>query len=97
TALAVGALVVVALLVSSLRAHDQCEEARRTVFGITLGREPLAAQADAINRVREHCRGTTAVLSVAGALHRQGRDAQAATLAREAVRDEPDNAAAWAA
>jgi hypothetical protein len=97
TAAAVGAIIVVALLGASLRSHNQCEDARRTVFAVTLGRQPISAQADAINNVREHCRGTTALLAVAGALHRQGRDAQALPLAREAVREEPDNAAAWSA
>ena len=36
-------------------------------------------------------------VSVAGALHAQGADEQAERLAREATKDEPDNAAAWRA
>jgi hypothetical protein len=82
---------------AGLRHHDRCEEARRTVFSVTLGRVPVTEQAQAIDDVREHCRGTTALVAVAGALYRQERRVEATRVAREATREEPDSAAAWAA
>jgi Tfp pilus assembly protein PilF len=96
-ALALVAVGVVVALAASLRDHDRCQEARRTVFGVTLGREPLASQAAAIDAVREHCRGTTALVAVAGALWRQERPAAATRVARQAARAEPESASAWAA
>ncbi len=77
------------------RDHDRCEDARRTVFAVALGDRPRQEEGPAIRRIRADCRGTTATLAVAGALHAQGRDAQALPLAREAVDAEPDNPAAW--
>jgi hypothetical protein len=47
--------------------------------------------------VRATCRGTTALVDVAGALHAQGRDREALALAREAAAREPRNAQAWRA
>ena len=95
--IAAVAVTVAALLGARLHDHDRCEDARRTVFAIALGRAPQAEQPAAVQRIRESCRGTTALVSAAGALHAQGRDRQALPLAREAAREEPDNAAAWRA
>ena len=79
------------------RDHERCEDARATVFAIALGDRSQREEAAAIADIRDDCRGTTAILAAAGALHAQGRDAQALPLAREAVDAEPDNPAAWRA
>ena len=79
------------------RDADRCEDARRDVFAVAAGQAPRAGEAQAIERIREHCRGTGAILAVAGALRSQGRERQALVLAREAVDAEPDNALAWRA
>ena len=76
---------------------SRCEDARRTVFAVTLGRAPASAQPAALRAIRDACRGTTATLAAVGALERQGRRAQALPLAREAVEAEPDNPAGWRA
>jgi hypothetical protein len=88
------AVVIAAFLVAHLRDHDRCEEARQDVFAAALGG---GSEEDAVDRIRESCRGTTALVSVAGALHARNRDEEAAALAREATEEEPDNAAAWRA
>ena len=95
--LAVAALAVVAAAFFGARLHDheRCDGAREEVFAAAF--RGAGAPADAVARIREHCRGTTALVSVAGALHAQGRDDEAARLAREATEEEPDNAAAWRA
>jgi protein-disulfide isomerase-like protein with CxxC motif len=95
--LAAAALAVVAaaFFAARLHDHDRCEGARNDIFTATLkGAPPAAADVAAI---REHCRGTSALVAVAGALHAQGRDDQAAPLAREATEEEPASAAAWRA
>ncbi|HEX8119878.1 MAG TPA: tetratricopeptide repeat protein [Solirubrobacteraceae bacterium] len=94
-ALAAVAVVVAAFFGARLHDHDRCEDARRTIFSGVLG--GATADAGAIDTIRESCRGTSALVSVAGALHAQGADEQAERLAREATKDEPDNAAAWRA
>jgi hypothetical protein len=94
-AVAALAVVVAAFLGARLVDHDRCEDARKQIFSAALGSGE--APATAIERVRESCRGTTALVSVAGALHAQGRDAEAAPLAREAAQREPGNANAWRA
>ena len=96
-AIAAFAVAVAAFLGARLHDHDRCQDARRTVFATALGRASQAEQPAAVQRIRESCRGTTALVSVAGALHAQGRDRQALPLARETARDEPDSAAAWRA
>lgn len=85
------------LLVASLRDHDRCQDARATVFSAALGHGDARAEPAAIRTLRATCRGTTALVDVAGALHAQRRDREALGLAREAARREPDNAAAWRA
>ena len=93
--LACVAGVIVAL--GERRDVDRCDEARREVFAVAAGKVPRAGETQAIERIREHCRGTGAILAVAGALRSQGRERQALVLAREAVDAEPDNALAWRA
>ena len=94
-AVAAACVVVAAFLGARLHDDDRCEDARRAVYvAVTGGGE---APVDAVGRIRESCRGTAGLVSVAGVLHSQGRDAQAAPFAREAARREPDNAAAWKA
>jgi hypothetical protein len=68
-----------------------CTDAREQVFA-TRGED-----ATAIATVRETCRGTLALLNVAGALRYAGRQDQALELAREAAEAEPGNAGAWRA
>ncbi|HEX8204644.1 MAG TPA: hypothetical protein VF587_01150 [Solirubrobacteraceae bacterium] len=89
------AVVVAAFFGARLHDHDRCDDTRRAIFRATLGGGP--APEDAVDRIRESCRGTAALVAVAGALHAQGRDTDAARLAREAKDSEPDNAAAWRA
>ena len=94
-ALAAFAVVVAAFLGARLHDHDRCQDARDSVFTATLAgeREP----ADAFDRIYTSCRGTTAHVAVSGALHAQGRYDEAAFLAREATKKEPDNPAGWRA
>ena len=89
------AVVVAAFFAARLHDHDRCEDARASVFEAALSGAPVDPAA--IGRIRESCRGATALISVAGALHARGEDEQAAPLAREATREEPDNANAWRA
>ena len=95
--LAAAALAVVVAFFFGARLldHERCEDARAEVFESALFRQ--GEPREAIDRIRESCRGTSALVAVAGALHAQGRDDIAAPLAREATDDEPDNAAAWRA
>jgi len=86
--LTVAAIVATGFLVASLRDHDRCADARSAVF---------AGDRSAVAGVRATCRGATALIDVAGALHAQRRDREALALARAAARLEPDNAAAWRA
>lgn len=94
-ALAAACVVVAAFLGARLHDDDRCEDARRAVYvAVTGGGD---APAGAVERIRQSCRGTAGLISVAGVLHSEGRDAQAAPFAREATEEEPDNAAAWRA
>jgi len=93
---AVAAAVIVGLGLS--RKHQTaCDAARTTIFQVTLGHQPAARQPAAIQQVEDSCRGTTGLVAVAGALHRQGRDRAALAVAQKAAVEEPDNAAAWSA
>lgn len=94
-AAAAVAVVVAAFFGARLHDHERCDDARGEVFSAAFRGQ--GAPAGAVDRIRESCRGTTALVSVAGALHAQGRDAEAAELAREATEEEPDNASAWRA
>lgn len=94
-AVAALAVVVAAFFGARLHDHQRCEDSRREVFATTLAGSPPPP--DAVERIRESCRGTGALVAVAGALHAQGRDDEAAALAREATEAEPDSAAAWRA
>jgi hypothetical protein len=89
------AVVVAAFFGARLHDHERCDDARGEVFEAALRKQ--GAPRDAVARIRESCRGTAARVAVAGALHAQGRDDEAAPLAREATEEEPDNAAAWRA
>jgi hypothetical protein len=88
-------VAAIAVLVGSLRDHDRCQDARRTIFSAALGHG--GDERAAIARLRATCRGATALVDVAGALHSQRRDRRALVLAREAAAAEPSNAAAWRA
>jgi hypothetical protein len=94
-AFAAACVVVAAFLGARLHDDNRCEDGRRDVF--------LAAQSDrdpspgAVRSIRESCRGTLGLISIAGSLHSRERDAQAAPFAREATEREPDNVAAWRA
>lgn len=94
-AVAALAVVIAAFLGARLHDHDRCESAREDIFNAALRNE--GAPPGTLDRIRETCRGTTALVSVAGALHALGRDDEAAPLAREATEEEPDNANAWRA
>jgi 3-hydroxy-3-methylglutaryl CoA synthase len=89
------AVAVVALLVASLRDHERCAHARSTIFSAALGRG--GDERAALRDLRATCRGATALVDVAGALHARRRDREALVLAREAARREPRSAAAWRA
>ena len=94
-AVAALAVVVAAFFGARLLDHERCQDARSDVFEAAVFQQ--GAPGEAIARVRESCRGTAALVAVAGALHAQDRDDEAAPLAREATEEEPDNAAAWRA
>ena len=96
-AVAALAVVVAAFFGARLHDHDRCEDAR--------GRRSSAPRS-AARRVdpdgdRPHPRARAAArrarLRRRAPCTRRGDDEQAAPLAREATRDEPDNAAAWRA
>ena len=88
-------LIVLASLAAAVafaleyREEDRCNDARSKAF--------VTRDAESIRTILDTCRGTSAKLSVAGALRAADRDAQALELAREAAEEEPDNAAAWRA
>lgn len=94
--LVVACLAGAAIAVAERRDLSSCDGARETVFRAAAGGD-RAAERGAIDTIREDCRGTGALLNVAGALRAQGETRQALVLAREAVDDEPDNAAGWRA
>ena len=89
------AVVVAAFFGARLHDHERCEDSRGAIFAETLGGE--RAPAGSVDRIRESCRGTAALVAVSGALRTQGREEEAAALAREATEEEPDSAAAWRA
>ena len=82
-----------AAAVFALQYRDErsCEDARQAVF------KTRGADTAAVADVRDRCRGTLALLNVAGALRSAGREDQALVLARQASEREPDNAGAWRA
>ena len=94
-ALAAFAVVAAAFFGARLYDHERCDGAGDAIFSATLRGAP--ADRDSVDRVRQSCRGTDALLAVAGALHAQGDDERAVELAREATREEPENAAGWRA
>jgi hypothetical protein len=94
-ALVAVAAVLVALLASSARGYDACQQAREDVIGSAAGALPASRQAPAIASIRAHCRGAQSLISAAAVLHRQGRDREAQALAQEAADREPENATAW--
>jgi hypothetical protein len=89
------AVVVAAFFGARLHDHERCDDARAEVFRAAFAKR--GAPAGAVDRIRQSCRGAGALVAVAGALHAQGRDDEAAPLAREATEEEPDSAAAWRA
>ena len=92
--LSLACLAAAAAFVLQHRELDRCEAARTAVFAATQG-EGRDREAQAIDDLREHCRGTTGILFAARSLQVEERDAQALPLAREAVEAEPGNAVAW--
>lgn len=93
-------LVAVALVVLAVgRAGDAraCEDARRTAFGIGLGRSAPSGAAAAADALVAHCRGASSLVAGASALLRAGEIDGAARLAAEAVRRERNDATAWQA
>lgn len=94
-AVAAIAVVVAAFFGARLHDHERCDDARAAVFRAAF--RDQGAPPGAVERIRESCRGADALVAVAGALHAQGRDEEAAPLAREATEAEPDSAAAWRA
>jgi tetratricopeptide (TPR) repeat protein len=95
--LAAAALAVVAasFLGARLHDHDVCQGAREELFVLAAARE--GDPEPAVRRVRESCRGTTALAAAATAVERTGRPREALALAREATDREPENAATWRA
>lgn len=93
-----GAAIAVIVALGISRHHQTaCDAARTTIFQVTLGHQPKAVQPAAITRVEDNCRGTTGLVAVAGALHRQGNDGEALVIAQRAAAQEPGSAAAWSA
>ena len=92
-AIAAVAVVAAAFFAARLADHDRCQDTRQEIFGAAVFRQPPPA--GTLDDIRESCRGAASLVAVAGALHTQGRDRDAAPLAREATEREPENAAAW--
>lgn len=91
-ALAVALVVVLALRLGD---HDACEDARRGVFAAVVGqgeRDP-----GDVETIRDRCRGSEALVAVAGALRTSGDERGALLLVREATAEEPESFAAWRA
>ena len=89
------ALALAVLLLSWRSDRHACERAGAQVF-ILRGASTAPLDA-AIARMHRDCRSTIVPLAASGALRSAGADRRAAALAREAVREEPENFAAWAA
>jgi hypothetical protein len=95
--LVAAAAVAIAFFATRLHDDGRCTSAQRTVFRVTVRRAPAAQLGPALEQLRGSCKGSAALVSAAGGLTFSGRARQAAMLAREATRAEPDNWAAWAA
>jgi predicted Zn-dependent protease len=89
------AVSAIAVLVPRLADHDACQTARSSITSAAFsGHAPAGAQLD---RLVGRCRDTDVLAGVSGALSAAGRMAQAAHLARTAVRREPDAFLGWVA
>lgn len=94
------ALAAVALAVLAIdRATDAraCQDARRTAFGIGLGRSAPDGATAAADALVADCRGAASLIAGASALLRAGQTRESGRLADEAALREPDDPTAWQA
>lgn len=87
-----GVIAVLAVAYAGTRA---CENGRRTLFGVVIGRLPAGREPAALRALQERCRGTDGLVAASAALQRQGRASQALAMAYRATRREPESATAW--
>jgi hypothetical protein len=95
-ALLCAALAVAATLVLWQRTEDDCAEAGATVVREITGSVDRSVLPGALRTLTADCHESRPVLAAAGALNQAGRQAEAEPLVRHALREEPDNFAAWA-
>jgi cytochrome c-type biogenesis protein CcmH/NrfG len=96
-ALVVLAAGLVALGVARTADHRACDAARRDAFAIGLEHRPVSDAAAVATRLEDRCRGAEQLVNGTAAFLRGGATAQAAALAAEAVRREPERRDSWVA
>ena len=97
TLLALAAVALVVLAVGRATDAGACEDARRTAFGIGLGRSAPSGAGAAAEALMAQCRGASSLVAGSSALLRAGEARGAGRLAAEAVRREPEDPTAWQA
>jgi len=95
--LAAGAVAACAAIVTAARSEDRCAEAGAAVLRDVNGSGRPGALAPALATLGEGCTETRPLVLGATELARGGREAEAAPMARLAVRTEPENPGAWLA
>jgi hypothetical protein len=89
-----GAVAVAAALYLDEGRRDGCEEAMAATFQKARGPGPALTRA--VAELKDECSGSEPLSRIAVGLLSLDRTQQAAQLAREAARREPDDYAAWA-
>lgn len=93
-----GVAVAVCLLVLGARgSEERCSQAGADVVRDVTGTGGDGALEPALATLRGGCTDSRPLVLAAGELARAGRRAEAAPLARQAVRQEPENPGAWLA
>jgi hypothetical protein len=92
--LALAAVAVAVQLAAWRSDRGACTRAGNQVYLRRAG--PIGPLDEALARVRSKCRGPSRLLDSSAALRSVRRYRLAATVAREATRDEPRNFVAWA-
>jgi hypothetical protein len=97
-ALIVACIAAVVFLAGRLHQQRRCDGAQRALFALAVrGQTPPGGVPATLTRLRGSCRGGDALAAASGALALARRPALALGVAREAVRREPRDFAAWVA
>lgn len=97
TILALAAVALVVLAVDRASDARACEDARRTAFGVGLGRSAPSGAGAAAEALVAACRGASSLVAGSSALLRAGELRGASRLAAEAARREGNDPTAWQA